>query len=42
MVDTMKMIFELAWEAAEKYDEEVVAEYEKANSKSQIPNSKKK
>ncbi len=28
-VNTMKMIFDLAWEAAGKYDKEVVAEYEK-------------
>ena len=29
VVETMNMIFDLAWEAAGKYDKEVVAEYEK-------------
>jgi sugar-specific transcriptional regulator TrmB len=31
MVDTMKMIFELAWEAAEKYDEQTWANFDKLN-----------
>jgi hypothetical protein len=29
MVDTMKMIFELAWEAAEKYDEQTWSNFDK-------------